>query len=185
MNYIKLAKQVHQTAKNKGWWENERPTDRIFALVASELYEAMEADREDRRATTEDFKGDVQVYKGSSHQYDPKISEDSAFKQVFEKQVKDTVEDELADAFIRCLDYLFYRHREYFEVSYKVNIDWKEDFASNIFSINKELCMYHIETATAMIISLAEHMDIDLEWHVKQKMKYNDLRSYKHGGKKY
>lgn len=29
------------------------------------------------------------------------------------------------------------------------------------------------------------HPDIDLDTHIKWKMKYNELRPYKHGGKKY
>ena len=27
--------------------------------------------------------------------------------------------------------------------------------------------------------------NIDIDWHVEQKMRYNELRSYKHGNKKY
>ena len=31
------------------------------------------------------------------------------------------------------------------------------------------------------IFGLAKHMNIDLIWHVEQKMRYNELRENKHG----
>ena len=35
------------------------------------------------------------------------------------------------------------------------------------------------------IIGLANYLGIDLMWHIEQKMKYNELRPYKHENKKY
>lgn len=40
-----LAKEVNQTAKDKGWWEAERNDGEIIALMHSELSEALEAIR--------------------------------------------------------------------------------------------------------------------------------------------
>ena len=33
------------------------------------------------------------------------------------------------------------------------------------------------------IFGLAKHLDIDLIWHINQKMRYNELRENKHGKK--
>lgn len=33
------------------------------------------------------------------------------------------------------------------------------------------------------IIGLAKHLNIDLFWHIEQKMRYNELRENKHGKK--
>ena len=35
------------------------------------------------------------------------------------------------------------------------------------------------------VMDLAYSRNIDLEWHIKQKMKYNSMREHMHGGKKY
>lgn len=35
------------------------------------------------------------------------------------------------------------------------------------------------------VAQLAEHLDIDLEFYIKEKMNYNSSRAIKHGGKKY
>lgn len=31
----------------------------------------------------------------------------------------------------------------------------------------------------------AEHLGIDLEWHIEAKLQYNKTRSFRHGNKKY
>jgi NTP pyrophosphatase (non-canonical NTP hydrolase) len=41
--FNRAAKQVHQTAKEKGWWDTERNDGEVIALMHSELSEALEA----------------------------------------------------------------------------------------------------------------------------------------------
>jgi len=41
----KFQRDVHQTARSKGWWENPAPFGTRIALMHSELSEALEADR--------------------------------------------------------------------------------------------------------------------------------------------
>ena len=53
MNINKLAQEIHQNAKEHGWWEGERPFGEIVALCHSELSEALEAYR-----NHEDFEWD-------------------------------------------------------------------------------------------------------------------------------
>jgi NTP pyrophosphatase (non-canonical NTP hydrolase) len=43
--YNQQAQAVHQTAKEKGWWDTERNDGEIIALMHSELSEALEAMR--------------------------------------------------------------------------------------------------------------------------------------------
>lgn len=40
-----VSDEIHDTALEKGWWENERNTGEALALMHSELSEALEADR--------------------------------------------------------------------------------------------------------------------------------------------
>ena len=41
-----LQREIHQTAREKGWWDEEREFGTLMALVHSEVSEALEAHRE-------------------------------------------------------------------------------------------------------------------------------------------
>ena len=42
-----------------------------------------------------------------------------------------------------------------------------------------------ISGSVSYIFDWADHMKIDLWKHIELKMRYNEMRPYKHGGKKY
>ena len=42
----KLQREIHRTAVEHGWWDQERPIGEILMLAVTELAEAMEAYRE-------------------------------------------------------------------------------------------------------------------------------------------
>lgn len=86
MNLNSLRDSIHQANKEKGFWEGERNTGELLMLVVSELSEALEALRHER--TAEAYK-DTQVM---------------SFVTVFQALIKDTFEDEIADAIIRLFD---------------------------------------------------------------------------------
>ena len=114
-----LAKEIHEGNKARGFYEGEKNIGEMLCLVHSEISEALEADRKDRFA-----KDDINFVNGYIY--------DADFKRSFEENIKDTFEDEIADAIIRLLD-------------------------------------------------LAAFKKIDIESHIKAKMRYNSLRPYKHG----
>lgn len=89
-----LAKKVHELNVAKGFYDEQPSKDRQIMLVVSELSEAYESVRKGRKAN-KDF---VDVVTESNN-YMMCIKED------FELFVKDTEEDEIADAVIRLLDY--------------------------------------------------------------------------------
>ena len=109
-----LAKKIHENAIRHGFYDNKRETGTLLMLCVSELSEALEAGRKGKHALFVDA-----------------ISEDN-FKEDFEMCVKDSFEDELADAIIRILD----------------------------------LCGYY---------------NIDIDEHIRLKMKYNEMRQHMHG----
>jgi len=46
MDFKKLQEDIHDNAVKHGWWEDKRPIMEIFALIHSELSEALEAYRD-------------------------------------------------------------------------------------------------------------------------------------------
>ena len=102
MTINELCKSTHQNAKDKGFWDKERNIGELLMLINSELAEALEAHRKDRWTKGYDIQmmRDLDVFDGEPDQY----SVSAGFKEDFEKNVKDTFEDEIADAFIRLAD---------------------------------------------------------------------------------
>lgn len=84
------AKSYYETAKSKGFWDKPRNIGEMLMLITSELGEAMEAHRKGNFANKETF------------EYD--IKNGVPLKKAFEKNIKDTFEDELADVLIRLFD---------------------------------------------------------------------------------
>ena len=82
-----LSKVIHDIAISKGFWDKPSETGTLLMLVTSELPEALEADRKGKYADTK------------SH-FDSNLD----YIESFEANIKDTFEDELADALIRILD---------------------------------------------------------------------------------
>ena len=87
-----LSNAVLETAKKNGFYDNERNIAEMLCLIHSEVSEALECDRKGRYATSD-------ASLTLLHEKDADI-----FKAVFEDQVKDTFEDELADVMIRVMD---------------------------------------------------------------------------------
>lgn len=71
---------------------------------------------------------------------------------------------------------------------YSRNEPTSDNFAVNAFTFVKDVLNYgsmNIVESIYYVIAWADQLGIDLVWHIEHKMKYNELRSYKHGGKKY
>lgn len=109
------------------------------------------------------------------------------------------MEDELADACIRLLDLAGLRNVDLGEVNsdeLKCSegfLDWT--FTESVFSLvcnitDSDYIENHsfdsfLRMALIEILVFCVQKDIDIFWHIKQKMKYNELRPYKHGDKSY
>lgn len=86
-NLDELIAKSFNTARIKGFWDKKIEFGTRLMLVVSELSEALEADRKGRWC-------------------DPKALKNvrSLNPIFFEENIKDTVEDEIADTFIRLFD---------------------------------------------------------------------------------
>lgn len=85
--------------------------------------------------------------------------------------IKDSVEDELADAVIRLLDFAGMKGFDIPE-NYITEEQIKDEAAEA-----KEIP----ETLIYAIFVVAELYGIDLIWHIKEKMIYNETREMLHG----
>ncbi|TGE05596.1 nucleoside triphosphate pyrophosphohydrolase family protein [Hymenobacter fodinae] len=101
INLLELIPRCHEAAKAKGFWDVRPNAGQLLMLVIGELGEAQEADRKGRNAGALDIDRLVAMSNGTYHA--PQSSED--YPWFFKSTVKDTVGDELADAYIRLCDF--------------------------------------------------------------------------------
>lgn len=190
INLNELRDRAYNTACEHGFHNEELSNEHCFCLIISELMEAVEADRKGKRADRQSFK--------SSYE-DEEPHDDVNFKYCFEKYIKDTIPDELSDAVIRLLDLAGLRGISLESASNDINSEYMDDiacmysqlsFTEAIYSIFiKPIVDYNylptiVNEMIFLIFAFAKHLDIDLLWHINQKMRYNELRP-KLNGKRY
>ena len=185
-----LAKEIHQNAKDKGFWDSPRNTGELFMLIISEASEALEAHRKVRKADLKQF----------ALPNNGNVTDEQWFKISFENCIKDTTADEIADVVIRILDYCASQEIEIKPALLSttlISLD-SENFGANLFQICGEIqrageyaltndiwdsakSKDNIHSALALIIQLCEREEIDLLKHIELKMKYNATRERMHG----
>ena len=184
----RYAKDCHERAVDKGFWDEPRSVGHCLMLAFGELHEAIEADRLGKWAKLDpDTIDTLQRIEGAP------------YAQTFLREVKDTVEDEIADAVIRLLDLLGClldgRELQARKVN-RVNSVYGEDgippmLTDALIPIVATLCEADADcdTTTGILYAikslelLCDHLGIDLMTHIELKLKYNATRPAKHGKK--
>lgn len=184
MDYSSYIKEAFGIAKDHGFHDVEFPVNHFIMLIITEISEMVEADRKNKRCQLDNF-GKAGIV----------MNLDSGFVTKFENQVKDNLEDEMADACIRIFDlagafgwklsdakseevgyraYCYVSKRKFTEIAYTLcNI-----LTSNVpSSYNEHKCI----SALSFMESWAKDLHIDLAWHIEQKMAYNKTRVRLHG----
>ena len=183
----RYAKDCHQRAVAKGFWDEPHSVGHYLMLVVSELSEAVEADRLGKWA-----KLSPEAVKNL------RVVSDAEFTQAFLWFVKDRVEDEIADAVIRLLDLLGWMIESGTPL---VGLDYVRGEFENTpppkgltDALLRVVCSSvlplsfcsTLEAVLAPIKSLEQLCDrlgIDLMAHVDLKLKYNETRPALHGKK--
>lgn len=186
----KLSKEIYRANKAKGFHEEKHSADHMLCLVISELMEAVEADRKGCRADMEHY---VDILGSPAHKNG--ISDDDWF-HLFQHTIKDSVEDELADAVIRLLDTAgaldVVIDEDFIKKCFNApNSEWLNlsSFTEKMFTLCGVLFESEMDstrcitnTISALLI-ICKNIGVDIWTHIDMKLRYNGLRPYKHGKK--
>lgn len=198
INRQALAERIHANAVAKGFWPTNEDgslkyrSGHYAMLVITELSEAVEAHRNGRWASKEKYENTPKTWTPA----------DVFNTALFESCIKDTVEDELADAYIRLLDmWGAYFHKFNIDEAISTVLDdigdiqelegdclrspilpYMLDIVSDISSMIYPPDMYlGIVDPLIKLEVLCRVSDIDLAWHIEEKMRYNESRPARHG----
>ena len=185
----RYAKGCHERSVAKGFWDEPRSVGHCLMLAFGELHEAIEADRLGKWAKLDpDTIDTLQRIEGAP------------YAQEFLSEVKDTVEDEIADAVKRLLDLLGWMLKDRALSETEVETDLgvsafyiagEMTLAEALWPILQEACClcgkyahrYAILYSIKSLELLCDRLDIDLMTHIELKTKYNELRPALHGKK--
>ena len=188
MNLNELRDKAYKTACEHGFHDQELSNNHFLCLVISELMEAVEADRKGRRANVDRYNKKIansRICQG----LDSDIPKERGYEVAYNETIKGSIEEELADAVIRLLDLAGLRNLNLNRFALVNVVSKKKTFTENIYSIVKDITNYKytleelVNYAITQVFVLSDILDIDLLWHIEQKMKYNELREKMHGKK--
>ena len=177
-----LRDRAYDNACKHGFHEKEYSDEHRLMLILTEIGEAVNADRKGKHAYIEEFNKTTKIT-------------DFGFMRAFERYIKDSVCDELADVVIRCLDFLgkigfdLSETQEILEYSESdpcpeetcIITEVMYNITSLLYS-SREVGL-RVQDVIIQIFGLSEHLGFDLLWFIEQKMRYNELREPMHGKK--
>lgn len=184
--------RAYNNAVKHGWHEEKKPTAHWVMMISTEVTEAVQADRKGRWMDDLDKSGLDCVIANDHH--------GGLVEKFYGEHIEGTVESELADICIRLFDFMGLmkaKVREKYEYSEEeVEICEIRDFTINAFFLSRNILSFissnnpsileiYFERIIISTFAWAESLGIDLVQHINLKMRYNEIREYHHGGKKY
>lgn len=191
-----LATLASEDSKKHGYTDAEKPVCRTLAKAAIEMAESVNAFRDKRFVPQH-------VYLTCKDNIKPeqkKWAQKRHFKKIYDDYAKDTVQDELADVAIYCLvalgnskaDFGHTKRAERPDLDKYISEVEYVDFSGFIMSMLTG--PYIIPEVfdgcySLTILSVIDHLDAYMEHHldqsleywIREKMEYNQLRPYRHG----
>lgn len=180
-----LRDVCYQNACEHGFHDKEYSDEHWLMLIITEIGEAVNAHRSGKRARKDMFL-ELQKHDSSYQKQDKKMAE-KFFRRVFEDYIKNTVEDELADVVIRCLDYAGLKR---FDLPPLIDTSLYDlSFTECMYSVIQQLTKSPLRTVDghslmiviSTVLKEANNIGIDLLWFIEQKMRYNKTRERIHG----
>lgn len=191
MELNKLRDRAYNCAVNHGFHEKELSNEHWLWLVVTELAEATEADRKGKHADVDTFNRGIELKMKEFDIHGDSINYD--FIDLFNLSIKDSVEDEISDACIRLLDFAGLRDIDlddygysesdtegYSDLTFTESMLYITEGIANGFYVNMDI-EFDVPSIINEIFCFCKSRDIDILWHIEQKMKYNETRPYKHG----
>lgn len=195
-----LAAKAYATATRQGFHDQEQSAAHYMCLVITELAEAVNAERSSRWARVPREKIGTILDPRTFH------AKGENYTAIFEDKIKDTVEDELADAVIRLLDFAAAKDMKVVlddwlddwhttdtpkweamsfteAIAYIIGVPYTGKWGLTSNLQKPPLFEYRVNRMIGNIFSLAHLWSIDLLWHIEQKMEYNTTRRHMHGKK--
>lgn len=188
MDIVDLQNRAYEIASKHGWYDKKVSAAHELMMIMSEVFEILQAEKKGLHA-------DLASYK--------KLSDGQDFSPVlFERYIKDSVEDEFADVVIRSLSAaayvgVSYVAEEFTEEKIQTAVEMTTNrrkevnapistLAEELFGVVHELSAIdecNLDYVVFIVCVIARLYDIDIEWHICEKMKYNETRPFLHGHK--
>lgn len=185
MNIPELIEEAHQNSIDHGFYLNGKGTNigEKLMLIVSELSEALEADRKNRYCDISKL-----IHNPLENYEYPQWHHD------FTHFVKDTMADEISDAYIRLFDLCGYVDINPFPEKITGIVNWESDnIGDRLRQISREVLsiepkyisnideQFKILTVFIYLKDFSSRLNIPIEQHIKAKMAFNKTREHKHG----
>lgn len=181
MKRNEISENAHKNAVEHGFWDVRKSNEHCLMLICTEVAELVEADRKSLIADKQKF--NEWMLSDNPHEH--------VFGNAFEKWIKNALEDEFADIYIRLADLAGALGIDFDKMQpcrYYRAFD-KFSFTENAFALIKGLSKdriaieKRIQFGMGFIEDWTKQHGVNLEWHIDQKMKYNQSREIMHGKK--
>ena len=192
MDLNKLSSEAHGMAVEHGFWEDEHSNEHCLCLVISEIAEAVEADRKNRHFDVSGYELAMEPLERIDRDWmgrKMKKMVQTDHVTAFKAYMKDTVEDEMADVVIRLADMAGDQMVDFDKLApsnyYRAFGRWS--FTENAFALMKGLSRENtninrrIQFGIKYMFDWAESLGFDLEYSIREKMKFNATRGVRHG----
>ena len=184
IDFDSLCVRAYQNAVKHGFHEQNYHDFHYMMLIITELSEAVNADRKGKYANRTMFEKNFDT---------PQTNPESHWRFCYEVFIKDTVEDEFSDAAIRIFDYVglkdsnindsIFKEEAYSDLSKSLEGHSLTEILFCVILCFGDKDVGDVSSILYYLFAISYHLGIDLLWHIEQKIKYNEMRPYKHGKK--